>query len=73
MGHLSVEDATSAFLLRDNWQLAAFPGCGVWGTVDFDSKYKISRGEIRAHEEEKKFKTRTYIIVLKLPPPKISD
>jgi len=31
----------------------------VWGTVDFDSKYKILRGETRAHgvpfhEEEKK-------------------
>ena len=36
-----------------------FPGCGVWGTVDFDSKYKMLRGETRAHgvpihDEEKK-------------------
>jgi len=56
----------------------------VWdtGTVDFDSKYKIFRGETRAHgslylciheEEEKKFKTRIYIIILKFPPPIISD
>jgi len=34
----------------------------VWGTVDFDLKNKILRGETRAqgvpiHEEEKKFKT----------------
>ena len=42
-GHLSVEYTTSAFLLRDNFQLAAFPGCGVWITVDFDSKNKILR------------------------------
>ena len=26
-----------------------FPGCGVWGTVDFDSKYKCLRGETRNH------------------------
>jgi len=35
-----------------------FPGCGVSGTVDFDSKYKIFWGETRAHgvpiHEEKK-------------------
>jgi len=50
----------------------------VGGTVDFDSKNKILRGETRAqgvpfHEEEKKFKTRIYIIILKFPPPIISD
>ena len=28
-----------------------FPGCGVWGSVDFDSKYKILWGETRAHGE----------------------
>ena len=36
----------------------SFPGCGVWGSVDFDSKYKILWGETRAHglpiHEEKK-------------------
>ena len=26
-----------------------FPGCGEWGTVDLDSKYKILSGETRAH------------------------
>ena len=36
-----------------------FPDCGVWVSVDFDSKYKILWGETRAHgvtiyEEEKK-------------------
>ena len=45
----------------------------MWGTVDFDSKNKILRGETRAqgvpiHEEEKKVKTRIYIIILKCPP-----
>ena len=48
------------------------------GSVDFDSKYKILMDETRAHgvpihEDEKKFKTRIYTIILKLPPPKISD
>ena len=43
-----------------------FPDCGVWVSVDFDSKYKILLGETRAHgvpihEEEKKFETRIYI------------
>jgi len=45
-----------------------FPDCGVWVSVDFDSKNKILWGETRAHgvpihEEEKKFKTRIYIII----------
>jgi len=43
-----------------------FTGCGVWGNVDFDSKYKILWGETRAHdvlihEERIKFKTRIYL------------
>jgi len=51
---------------------------GVRYTVDFDSKYKVLRDETRAHgvpihEEEKKVKTRIYIIILKFPPPIISD
>jgi len=49
----------------------------VWGPVDFESKYKMLRGETRAgvpiHEEEKKLKTRIYKIILKFPPPIISD
>ena len=56
----------------------SFSGCRVWGSVDFDSKYKILLGETRAHgepihEEEKKFKTRIYIIIPIFPPPIISD
>jgi len=50
----------------------------VWVSVDFDSKYKILRGETRAHgvpihEEEKKFKTRIYIIIPIFTPPTVSD
>jgi len=50
----------------------------VWGTVEFYSKYKILKAETRAHgvpihEEEKKFKTRIFKIILKIPPPIISD
>ena len=42
--------------------------------LDFDSKYKIVWGETRAHrvpihEEEKKFKTKIYIIIPIFPPP----
>jgi len=55
-----------------------FPDCGVWVSVDFDSKCKILCGETRAHgvpihEEEKKFKTRIYIIVQIFTPPTVSD
>ena len=55
-----------------------FPDCGVWVSVDFDSKYKILWGETRAHgvpihERIKKFKTRIYKIIPIFPPPKISD
>jgi len=47
---------------------------GCWVSVDFDSKYKILWDETRAHrvpihEEEKKFKTRIYIISAKFQPP----
>jgi len=46
----------------------------VWVSVDFDSKYKILWGETRAHgvpihEEEKRFKTRIYIIIPIFTPP----
>ena len=49
-----------------------------WVSVDFDSKYKILWGETRAHgvpihKEEKKFKTRIFIIIPIFPPPIISD
>jgi len=60
-GNLSVEYATSASLLQVNWRMFSW----LWGSVDFDSKYKILRGE--------KVKTRIYIINLKFPPPIISD
>jgi len=55
-----------------------FPGCGVWGSEDFESKYKNLRGETRAHwvpihEENKKFKTKTYKIIPIFPPPIVSD
>jgi hypothetical protein len=61
-------------LYRKNVFLVA----GCWVTVDFDSKYKILWGEIRAHgvplhEEEKKFKTRIYIIISIFTPPIVSD
>ena len=51
---------------------------GWWDSVDFDSKYKILWGETRAyrvpiHEEEKKFKTRIYIIISIFLPPIVSD
>jgi len=47
-------------------------------SVDFYSKYKIILGETRAHgvpihEEEKKFKTRIYIILPIFTPPAVSD
>ena len=53
-----------------------FPDCGVWVSVDFDSKYKILWGKARAHgapDEEKKFHTRFYIIVPIFTPPTVSD
>jgi len=57
-----------------------FPGCGVWGTVDFYSKYKILWGETRAHgvplhEERKKVQNKDlpYIIIPIFPPPIVSD
>ena len=51
---------------------------GCWVSVDFDSNYKILWGETRAnrvpiHEEDKKFKTRIYIIIPIFPPHVISD
>ena len=54
-GHLSVEYASSASLLQANWRMFSW----LWDIVDFDSKYKILRGETSAHgvpihEKEKK-------------------
>ena len=75
-GHLSVEYTTSASLLQAvYWRMFSW----LWGTVDFDSKYNILRGETRAHgvylfmKKKKKVKTRFYIIILKFPSPIISD
>jgi len=50
------------------------PGCGVGGSVDFDSKYIILWGETRAHGatyswQYKKFKTRIYRNIPIFPPP----
>ena len=50
----------------------------MWGSVDFDAKFKILWGERRApgvpiHERIKKFKTRIYIIIPIFSPPIISD